>query len=176
MLSSLMLPVCCNKDLAITTNRSVSSGNATRLKLLTPTCQASVGCGKCFYCLRGEKNLCDTPTVIGLSKQGALAEYISIPANLVYKLPDELSYDEGVLVEPLSIAVYAVRKVGMKVGDHIAVVGQGPIGLFVDFVAKASGGTVYGFDKHDNRIAYAKDHGYIHKGFNIMQDGYLKQW
>lgn len=135
-----------------------------------------VGCGKCSYCLKGEKNLCKTPTVIGLNRQGALAEYISIPSNLIFKLPTELSYDEGVLVEPLSIAVYAVRKSGVDVGDQVAVVGQGPIGLLVDFVAKASGGTVIGFDKHDNRITYAKDHEFIQKGFNITNEDYLKQF
>lgn len=135
-----------------------------------------IGCGKCSYCLHGKRNLCKTPTVIGLNRQGALAEYISIPSDLVFKLPNELSYDEGVLIEPLSIAVYAVRKSGVDVGDQIAVVGQGPIGLLVDFVAKASGGIVVGFDKHDNRIAYAKNHEYIHKGFNIIQEDYLKQF
>lgn len=135
-----------------------------------------IGCGKCSHCLRGEKNLCKTPTIIGLNRQGALAEYIAIPSELMFKLPDELSYDEGVLIEPLSIAVYAVRKSGVDVGDQIAVVGQGPIGLLVDFVAKASGGTVIGFDKHDNRLAYAKDHGFIQKGFNITQEGYLNQF
>jgi (R,R)-butanediol dehydrogenase / meso-butanediol dehydrogenase / diacetyl reductase len=69
-----------------------------------------------------------------------------------------------------------VRKAGVDVGDQVAVVGQGPIGLLVDFVAKASGGTVIGFDKHDKRIAYAKDHGYVYKGFNIAQEGYIKQF
>lgn len=135
-----------------------------------------IGCGKCSYCQEGKKNLCKNPTVIGLNRQGALAEYISIPSDLVFKLPDEFSYDEGVLVEPLSIAVYAVRKAGVKVGDQIAVVGQGPIGLLVDFVARASGGTVNGFDKHDNRIDYAKNHGYIHKGFNTTRREYLEQF
>lgn len=135
-----------------------------------------IGCGKCSYCSQGKRNLCKVPTIIGINRQGALAEYLSIPANLIYKIPDELSYDEGVLVEPLSIAVYAVRKAGVDVGDRVAVVGQGPIGLLVDFVAEASGGTVFGFDKHDNRLAYAKNIHDISKGFNITQPDFLKQF
>lgn len=135
-----------------------------------------IGCGKCFYCREGKRNLCKVPTIIGLNRQGALAEYIAIPSELIFKLPKELSYDEGVLVEPLSIAVYAVRKSGVKVGDQIAVVGQGPIGLLVNFAAKASGGIIFGFDKHDNRITYAKSHKYVQEGFNIVQEGYLKQF
>lgn len=135
-----------------------------------------IGCGKCFYCSQGKRNLCKVPTVIGINRQGALAEYLSIPADLIFKLPDELSYDEGVLVEPLSIAVYAVRKAGVDVGDRVAVVGQGPIGLLVDFVAEASGGTVFGFDKHDNRLNYAKNIHDISKGFNITQPDFLQQF
>ncbi|MEN9407433.1 MAG: hypothetical protein RLZZ455_649 [Candidatus Parcubacteria bacterium] len=135
-----------------------------------------VRCGECSYCLQGKPNLCKTPSVIGLHRQGALAEYIALPAQLVFPLPDELSYDEGVLVEPLSIAVYAVRKAGINVGDRIAVVGQGPIGLLVDFVAKASGGTLFGFDKHQNRLAFAREQGYIYKDYSIESSQFLEHF
>ena len=111
--------------------------------------------------------------MIGLHKQGALAEYLAIPQELVYSLPEELSYDDGVLVEPLSIAVYAVRKSNVQIGDNVAVVGQGPIGLFVDQVAKNAGATVYGFDKHDNRLEFAKNNNYIHQKINITQPDFL---
>ncbi|CAN5198055.1 2,3-butanediol dehydrogenase [soil metagenome] len=132
-----------------------------------------IGCGQCTYCLEGKRNLCKSPVIIGQHRQGALAEYVVLPSELVYRLPDELSYDEGVLVEPLSIAVYAIRKVGVRVGDQIAVVGQGPIGLLMDYVAKSSGAQVFGFDKHDNRLGYAKEHGYVSQGYNIMADQFL---
>lgn len=133
-----------------------------------------IGCGDCVYCLQGKKNLCIKPTVIGLHRAGALAEYICLPANLVYCLPDVISYDEGVLVEPLSIAVYAVRKAGINVGDSVAVVGQGPIGLFVDYVAKNAGAMVYGFDKHDNRLGYAKANEFINEGINITTENFME--
>ena len=135
-----------------------------------------LGCGKCIYCDEGKRNLCKTPTVLGLHKQGALAEYLAVPESLIYRLPEELSYDEGVLVEPLSIAVYAVRKAHVRVGDAVAVIGQGPIGLFVDQVAKSAGATVYGFDKHDNRLQFAQEHKYIHKGLNVTQPDYLNNF
>lgn len=135
-----------------------------------------VGCEKCTYCIQGKRNLCKNPTVIGIHRPGALAEYVVLPAELVYKLPDELSYDEGVLVEPVSIAVYAVRKTYVDVGDRVAVVGQGPVGLLVDYVAKASGGIIFGFDKHDNRLGYAKDHNYVYKAFNIGEERYKEQF
>lgn len=133
-----------------------------------------IGCGACFYCRQGKRNLCIKPTVIGLHKPGALAEYIAVPADLVYPLPQELDYDAGVLVEPLSIAVYAVRKASVSVGSTVAVVGQGPIGLFVDQVAKADGGVVYGFDVMESRLAYAKDHTYVYHAINSKVSHYLE--
>lgn len=135
-----------------------------------------IGCEKCMYCLQGKRNLCTSPTVIGIHRAGALAEYIALPAHLVYKLDNELSYDEGVLIEPVSIAVYSVRKAGVDVGDVVAVVGQGPIGLLVDYVAKASGGTIFGFDKHDNRLTYAESHTYIFKSLNITSENFLEEF
>jgi L-iditol 2-dehydrogenase len=135
-----------------------------------------VGCGTCSYCQKGKRNLCKNPTVVGLHRPGALAEHLAIPADLVFRLPEELSYDEGVLVEPLSIAVYAVRKAGVDVGETVAVVGQGPIGLLVDYVAKASGGTIFGLDRHNNRLAFAKKHNYIFEGFNIQNQDYREQF
>jgi 2-desacetyl-2-hydroxyethyl bacteriochlorophyllide A dehydrogenase len=128
-----------------------------------------VGCGKCAYCLGGQKNLCIKPTVIGLHRQGALAEYMAIPANLVYPMPSEMTYDQGVLIEPLSIAVYAIRKAAVTVGQSVAVVGQGPIGLFVDQVARAAGATVYGLDVQQPRLDFAQKQSYIEAGFNSKE-------
>jgi len=132
-----------------------------------------IGCGACFYCKQGKRNLCKNPTVIGLHTAGALAEYMKIPSELVYSLPTDLTYDEGVLVEPLSIAVYAVRNTKLRVGDNVAVVGQGPIGLLVDQVAKTAGATVFGFDHHENRLQFAKERGYIYQGIDISKENFL---
>lgn len=151
--------------------------NVTKVKIGDRAVAEHVlGCGKCAYCDEGKRNLCKNPTVLGLHKQGALAEYLSVPDSLIYRLPEELSYDEGVLVEPISIAVYAVRKADVKVGDAVAVIGQGPIGLFVDEVSKSAGATVYGFDKHDNRLQFATDHQFVRKGFNVTQTDYLNNF
>ena len=135
-----------------------------------------IGCGKCLYCQQGKRNLCKNPTVIGLHRPGALAEYLSAPADLVYTLPTELSYDEGVLTEPLSIAVYAVRHEHVKVGDTVAVVGQGPIGLMVDQVAKHAGTVVFGFDMHDDRLQFAQQHAYVFKAINITKPNFLEEF
>jgi L-gulonate 5-dehydrogenase len=134
-----------------------------------------VGCGACWYCQKGRKNLCVKPVVIGLHRAGALAEYMAIPADLVFALPADLSYDEGVLVEPLSIAVYAVQKSGLKVGQSVAVVGQGPIGLFVDYVVKEAGGLVVGIDTIDARLQFARKQGLCDFGLQSKSENLLEQ-
>lgn len=135
-----------------------------------------VGCGACPYCRQGKRNLCVKPTVIGIHEAGALAEFMAVPADLVYKLPQDLNEDDGVLVEPLSIALYAVRKAQVSVGQTVGVVGQGPLGLLVDQVAKANGGTVYGIDIMPARLAYAKSHEFIAAAINPKDGSPLTQF
>ncbi len=132
-----------------------------------------VGCGECQYCKRGRKNLCVKPTVFGLDRPGALAEFMAIPADLVYALPEGMDYDAGVLVEPLSIAVYAVRKSGLRSDDRVGVIGQGPIGLFVDQIVALNGGHVYGIDVLPSRLEYAKDKGLIVGAVNSKEQDVL---
>lgn len=133
-----------------------------------------IGCGTCVYCREGKRNLCIKPAVIGLHKPGVLAEFLVLPKQLVYPLPPNVDYDAGVLVEPISIAVYAVRKAAVDVGQTVAVIGQGPIGLFVDQVAKANGGIVYGLDIQDNRLHYAKEKHYVDQTINSSQSDALQ--
>jgi 2-desacetyl-2-hydroxyethyl bacteriochlorophyllide A dehydrogenase len=134
-----------------------------------------MGCGNCDYCSRGQKNLCIAPVVIGLHRSGALAEFMVLPAELVFKLPDGLSYEEGVLAEPLSIAVYAVQKAKLRVGQFVVVIGQGPIGLFLDVVAKERGVKVIGVDVLDARLDYAQQHGFVDYCINSKAEDVLKK-
>ncbi len=135
-----------------------------------------VGCGQCNYCKQGMKNLCLTPTVIGVHKSGALAEYMVLPEDLVFSLPKELSYDDGVLIEPLSIAVYAVDKANVKADNTVAVLGQGPIGIFVDQVAKAYDAKVFGFDINNDRLGHALEAGYLNAAFNTKDEKFMDQF
>ena len=78
------------------------------------TCDSTVYCGVCYFCRRGQINLCDNRRVLGVStgeyrRHGAFAEYIAIPERILYKLPDEVSFAQAVMIEPLSIAAHAAR-------------------------------------------------------------------
>jgi L-iditol 2-dehydrogenase len=86
---------------------------------LTPgdrvTFDSTVSCGQCDFCRRGQINLCDRRTVLGVScgdyrRHGAFAEYVSVPARILYKLPDTLPFERAALIEAVSIAVHAVSR------------------------------------------------------------------
>ncbi|MEM2178641.1 MAG: zinc-binding dehydrogenase, partial [Candidatus Methanomethylicaceae archaeon] len=77
--------------------------------------------------------------LIGLHTPGAFAEYIAIPSENCYKIPDNLSFEEASMVEPLSVGVHAVRRAPIKINDYIAIIGTGVIGLCTLQVVKIAG-------------------------------------
>jgi L-iditol 2-dehydrogenase len=100
-------------------------------------------CGKCVYCRTGHENLCDASTLFGIHTDGGMAEYLAVPYKLLHGLPDELSYEEGALIEPLSNAVHFVKDcTTIRLGDLAVVQGCGPIGLFSAQLFRLSGAEV----------------------------------
>lgn len=101
-------------------------------------------CGTCHFCRRGEYIMCTKLGTVGFAWDGAFAEYGVFPEYSLIKLPDSVTDDMGAAVEPLAVAIHAVNRSGMKIGDNVAIVGAGPIGLFVQQACKAAGaGHVY---------------------------------
>lgn len=96
-------------------------------------------CGKCHYCRKGEHIMCTKLGTIGFAWDGAFAEYGVYPEYGLLKLPDSVTDDMGAFAEPLAVAVHAVNRSGMRIGDRVAIVGAGPIGLFVLQACKAAG-------------------------------------
>jgi L-iditol 2-dehydrogenase len=96
----------------------------------------SAPCSKCFYCQRGQENLCEDL----LFNNGAYAEYIRIPARIVEKnthvIPEHVSYQDAALVEPLACVMRGLEETGVRAGDTIAVIGLGPIGMMFVRIAK----------------------------------------
>lgn len=101
--------------------------------------QPSVYCGKCNQCLRGRYNICDELKVLGRREDGAFAEYVCANAIMAYKMPSRMSYEDGALVEPAAVAVHAIRRSNLKLGDSVVILGAGPIGLMLLQCCKAAG-------------------------------------
>lgn len=99
-----------------------------------------VACGECENCVTGKYNLCTSLGFHGLAGGGGgFSEYTTFPEKFIHKLPDELSYESGALVEPIAVALHAVRLSKLKAGDSAIVFGCGPIGLGMIQALKASG-------------------------------------
>ncbi len=125
------------------------------------TFDSTVWCGECFYCRRGEVNLCDDRQVLGVSpgeyrRHGAFAEYVAVPRRIVYPLPAGLSFEYAAMIEALSVAVHAVGITPVTLGDTAVVVGSGMIGLLVIQALKRAGcGRVIAVDIDEARLRLA---------------------
>jgi (R,R)-butanediol dehydrogenase / meso-butanediol dehydrogenase / diacetyl reductase len=117
-------------------------------------------CGDCYFCRKGQYNLCANWGFTGLSVNGCMAEYLVVPDYSVYKLPDNVTYEIGALTEPLSVAVHAVRQGQVRPGDRVAVLGDGTIGLSVLMAARLAGASAtYMVSKHEGRGQVAREMG-----------------
>ncbi len=108
------------------------------------TFDSTVYCGRCFHCLRGEQNLCDDREVLGVSpgpyrRHGAFAEFVAVPRRIMYRLPENLSFEQAALIEAVSVAVHAVSLTPIRLGDSAVVVGSGMIGLLTIQAARNAG-------------------------------------
>src|SRR5947208_4825574 len=98
------------------------------------TFDSTIYCGQCFHCNRGEANLCDNREVLGVSpgpyrRHGAFAEYVAVPRRIMYRLPENLSYEQAALIEAVSVGVHAVNLTPLSLGESGLVVGSGMLGL-----------------------------------------------
>lgn len=125
------------------------------------TFDSTVYCGQCWFCRRGEINLCDRRRVLGVScgeyrRHGAFAEYVNVPQRILVRLPDAVSFAQAAMVEPVSIAVHAVRRTRIVLGDTAVVVGAGMIGLLVIQALRAAGcGRIYAVDVDPAKLEMA---------------------
>ncbi len=107
-------------------------------------------CGQCVYCRAGDLNLCPSKKVLGTpSWPGAFGEYFVAPEGAVFHLPDNLSYVQGSLIEPLTVAVHVARRAGLATGESVAILGTGSIGGLLAGVCRVQGaGPIIAADIH----------------------------
>lgn len=103
------------------------------------TVEPQVVCGKCYPCRHGKYNLCEELKVMGFQTTGTASTFFVVDKEKITPLPDSFSYEDGAMIEPLAVAVHAVKRVGDVKGLNIVVIGAGPIGNLVAQVAKGMG-------------------------------------
>lgn len=129
------------------------------------TFDSTIYCGRCWYCKQGLVNLCDDRRVLGVSceeyrRDGAFAEFISVPQRILYRLPEEMSFQQAAMVEALSVAMHAMGRIPVAPNGTAVVLGAGMIGLLIVQVLHANGYEsilVTDIDKH--RLSLAEEFG-----------------
>lgn len=126
--------------------------------------EPGIACGKCIFCKSGSYNLC--PEMVFFADppvSGALQEYVVHPADLCFKLPDNVSTMEGALVEPLSVGLHAAGMGDVKLGQSVIILGTGCIGLVTLLACKARGAAqIVVVDLYDKRLEFARKLGATH--------------
>eukprot|EP01001_Neometanema_parovale_P006966 NODE_3297_length_1245_cov_122.163993_g3131_i0.p1 GENE.NODE_3297_length_1245_cov_122.163993_g3131_i0~~NODE_3297_length_1245_cov_122.163993_g3131_i0.p1 ORF type:complete len:375 (-),score=63.50 NODE_3297_length_1245_cov_122.163993_g3131_i0:121-1185(-) len=121
-----------------------------------------------WYTKKGLYNLSDNREVVGVAplhfkRHGAYAEYVAVPSHILYKIPDEVSYEQAAMVEPISVALHAASLTPIAVDDAAVVVGAGMIGLCMIGVLKVAGcGRIIALDISDAKLNAAKEMGATH--------------
>jgi L-iditol 2-dehydrogenase len=129
------------------------------------TFDSTIYCGACGFCKRGEVNLCDHRQVLGVScgdysRTGAFAEYVAVPARVVYKLPENISFAEAAMLEAVAVAIHAVSLAEISAQSTALVVGAGTIGVLILQALRAAGcKRVFVSDVDASRLKLAKELG-----------------
>jgi L-iditol 2-dehydrogenase len=125
------------------------------------TFDSTIFCGRCWFCRRGEVNLCDNRRVLGVScaeyrQHGAFAEYVAVPQHILVRLPDAVSFRHAATIEPLAIAYHAAHRARIAPDDTAVVMGVGVIGLLAVQMLRAEGcGPIIAVDLDQGRLDLA---------------------
>lgn len=121
------------------------------------TVEPQVYCGECYPCTHGKYNLCENLKVMGFQTTGTASEFFAVDASKVTPLPDNMSFDDGAMLEPLAVTVHAAKRFPDIKGAKVAILGCGPIGILLAQSAKALGAEkVLITDVSDLRLELAK--------------------
>ena len=123
------------------------------------TADINMSCGTCFYCIRGEKLLCDSFSQLGIHTDGTFAEYVKAPAINMYILPDKISFEEGAFIEPVSCVIHAAKAMDARLGSSVVIIGCGLGVLHSRMAVLRACAPVIIFGDNHKRLKIAKDMG-----------------
>jgi len=116
-------------------------------------------CGKCYACRQNRPNVCKDLKVYGVHRDGGYCEYLVADEARFHKVPDSLTFEQSVMIEPFTIAAQNVWRANVQAGDVVLIHGAGPIGLILTDTAKRLGATVIVSEINEHRLGVAKEFG-----------------
>lgn len=121
-----------------------------------------VYCGKCYPCSVGKTNACENLEVIGVHRNGGYMEYYAHDKDLVHKIPKDMPFEYGAMVEPLTISLHGVHRANVKAGESVVITGAGAIGILAAQYVKYLGAVPIVIDPLDKRLELCKGLGIDH--------------
>jgi threonine dehydrogenase-like Zn-dependent dehydrogenase len=122
--------------------------------------EINVGCGRCIWCSQAMERHCPNRTVLGiLGRDGAMAEYVSLPLSNLVAVPDEVEDERAVFVEPIAAALEILEQVKIEPGHRVLIIGDGKLGMLVCMVLRLTGCEVTLVGKHPEKMALAEGMG-----------------
>ncbi|MFW5980691.1 MAG: galactitol-1-phosphate 5-dehydrogenase [Halanaerobiaceae bacterium] len=122
-----------------------------------------IPCGSCAFCKRGNYAQCNNYDYLGSRSNGGFAEYVAVPESNFLKIPENVTFKEAALVEPAAVALHALRRAEVDIGDVIAVLGAGPIGIILGKLASLRGTKkIMLTDIIQDKLDYAEKMGFTH--------------
>ena len=119
-----------------------------------------IPCRCCRSCLHGKFNVCEKPSIVGITRSGGYAQYVSVPHEQIYPIPSKLSKEEASLIQPLSCVMHGYERLGQKVGNKVLIAGAGPIGLlWLLMLKKYRNVSVVQVDEVESRVQLARNLG-----------------
>ena len=123
-------------------------------------CVQPVGyCGRCYYCRNGHQNLCAKGEWIGFERNGGFSEYALLKEYNILRISEGVSHDEAAIIEPVALGLRTLNLIQPQIGNIIAIIGQGPIGLVHTQICKLAGLTVIGIDLDLVKLELTKKYG-----------------
>lgn len=119
-----------------------------------------ITCGVCSVCKSGNYNLCAELNLIGVDRNGGMAQYVSVSEEQVVRIPDNVNLEDATFIEPLAVGVHMINQASVFENDVVLVAGGGPIGLIAASVAKSKGAEVFVSEINDFRLNKAQEIGF----------------
>ncbi|QTQ12290.1 zinc-binding alcohol dehydrogenase family protein [Treponema parvum] len=130
-------------------------------------------CGHCYPCGIKRTNCCESLKVLGVHVDGGMSEYFCHPANMLIKMPDEMSWVQAALAEPLTISTHGIHRGKLKADEYCVIIGAGPIGMAAGMVAQNYGAHAILLDLVQERLDFARSLGIEHT-INISKEDPVK--
>jgi (R,R)-butanediol dehydrogenase / meso-butanediol dehydrogenase / diacetyl reductase len=118
--------------------------------------EPTISCGDCTACRQGFTHVCQNLRILGIDQDGAFQHFWTVPDHRLHQVPDAIADDQATMIEPLAVAVHAVRLSALRASETVAIVGAGTIGLLIAMLARKNGAQIVVLENNPYRLEFAR--------------------